>query len=113
MKKPNTLQAKLARSLDAANARGATTSTPAPAPAIPQALTPAPGPRRAAQDLKRCVALQPADLDKLGQVLDFMAARGHRLNFSKAVQLAIRAAVVNDGLLDALAEIRAGDGRRW
>lgn len=111
MKKPNTLQAKLARSLDAANARGAQTST---APAIPQALTPAPGsgPRRA-QDLKRCVALQPADLDKLGQVLDFMAARGHRLNFSKAVQLAIRAAVVNDGLLDALAEIRAGDGRRW
>ena len=111
MKKPNTLQAKLARSLDAANARGAGTSSTAPV--IPQALTPAPGPRRAAQDLKRCVALQPADLDKLGQVLDFMAARGHRLNFSKAVQLAIRAAVVNDGLLDALAEIRAGDGRRW
>ena len=109
MKKPNTLQAKLARSLDAANARGATPST---APAIPQALTPAPGARRP-QDLKRCVALQPADLDKLGQVLDFMAARGHRLNFSKAVQLAIRAAVVNDGLLDALAETRAGDGRRW
>lgn len=110
MKKPNTLQAKLARSLDAANARGAATSTPAPV--IPQALTAAPGARRP-QDLKRCVALQPADLDKLGQLLDFMAARGHRLNFSKAVQLAIRAAVVNDGLLDALAEIRAGDGRRW
>ena len=108
MSKPNTLQAKLARSLDAANARGAQTST---APAIPPALTPAKA--RRSQTIRRCVALQPADLDKLGQVLDFMAARGHRLNFSKAVQLAIRAAVVNDGLLDALAEIRAGDGRRW
>ena len=108
MNKTNTLQAKLARSLDAANARGAATST---APAIPPALTPATA--RRSQTIRRCVALQPADLDKLGQVLDFMAARGHRLNFSKAVQLAIRAAVVNDGLLDALAEIRAGDGRRW
>ena len=108
MNKPNTLQAKLARSLDAANARGAQTST---APAIPPALTPTKA--RRSQTIRRCVALQPADLDKLGQVLDFMAARGHRLNCSKAVQLAIRAAVVNDGLLDALAEIRAGDGRRW
>lgn len=64
-----------------------------------------------ADALKRCVSLQPADLEKIDSITAFMQSRGQRVCFSKAVQLAIRVAVINSGLMDALNEIIAADGR--
>lgn len=66
-----------------------------------------------ADALKRCVSIQPADLEKIDSIIAFMQSRGQRVCFSKAVQLAIRVAVVNSGLLDALNEILAADGRSY
>lgn len=99
----NTLQAKLARSLDRANKQ--------PRPRGKQkALAPLPPEKKCS---KLSVSLFSGDLSRLEEVRSYMAERGHRISTSQAVKLALRTCTIGPALEEALQAVRAEDGRRW
>jgi len=103
MTKHNSLQNKLAHSLDKANKKGGK-----------QTLTPSTPDKLAPAERKKSVALQETDLKRIDAILDYMKAQGYRLNLSKAIQLALRTCPLSPELTKALAAIRAEDGRgKW
>lgn len=103
MTKHTALQDKLARSLDAANAKDKAHPTP-----------PAPAPTQAARKCtKLSVSLFSGDLEALDGIREFMATRGHRISTSQAVKLALRTAALSPELEAMLEAIRSEDGRRW
>ena len=104
MTKGKTLQDKLARSLDQANQREAKKKPAA------QATAPLPAERRCK---KLSVSLFSGDVARLHGILDYMAARGHRLSTSQAVKLALRTAPLTPDMETALDAIRSEDGRKW
>jgi len=102
MTKQNTLQARLARSLDQMNKREAKTHNTTPV-ALP------------AGDDRKCkklsISLFKTDLAKLDGIRSFMEASGQRISTSQAVKLALRTAPLSTDLAEALTAIRAEDGR--
>lgn len=102
MTKQHTLQARLARSLDQMNKRESKTHAAAPA-ALP------------AGDDRKCkklsISLFKTDIAKLDGIRSFMEANGQRISISQAVKLALRTAPLSNELIDALAAIKAEDGR--
>lgn len=102
MTKQNTLQARLARSLDKMNKRESKTHTAAPAP------LPVVGNRKCQ---KLSISLFQTDMAKLEGIRSFMESTGQRISISQAVKLALRTAPLSKDLVDALAAIRAEDGR--
>jgi hypothetical protein len=102
MTKGDTLQNRLARSLDQANVREKKAHRQAPAPL--------PAERRCS---KLSISLFSGDVARLDAIRDFMAARGHRLSTSQAVKLALRTAALTADMDAALAAIRSEDGRKW
>jgi hypothetical protein len=101
-KHANTLQAKLALSLDQANTRDAKRAPAAPAPIATD--------RKCS---KLSISLFETDLERLGSIRAYMATRGEMISTSQAVKLALRTAPLADDLLTALSAIRAEDGRKW
>lgn len=108
MTKGDTLQARLARSLDQANRNegkgGAKVGRQSPAPAP----LPAGG-----KCTKLSVSLFETDLRRLDAIGAYMAERGHRLSTSHLVKLALRTAPLSEELVTALDQTRAEDGRKW
>lgn len=102
MTKQNTLQARLARSLDQMNKRESKSHTAAPAP------LPVGGDRKCQ---KLSISLFKTDMAKLDGIRSFMEANGQRISISQAVKLALRTAPLSNELVEALAAIRAEDGR--
>lgn len=102
MTKQNTLQARLARSLDQMNKREAKTHNTAPV-ALPS------GDNRKCKKLS--ISLFKTDLAKLDGIRSFMEASGQRVSTSQAVKLALRTAPLSTDLAEALTAIRAEDGR--
>jgi hypothetical protein len=98
----NTLQAKLARSLDTANTKARNKAAPVPAPL--------PADRRCT---KISVSLFDGDIRRLETIQDYMRGRGERISTSQAVKLALRTAPLSDALQDALKAVKAEDGRKW
>ena len=127
-----TLQNKLARSLDQANAKN-TADTQAAEAELDKARreylakvkplqdklgkAPAPAdvaPLQGIRCTKLSVSLFAGDMARLDAIRDYMAARGVRLSTSQAVKLALRTAPLSEALAEALDAIRAEDGRgRW
>jgi hypothetical protein len=106
MTKGQTLQTRLAKSLDKANTRHAKSAkTPPPAPAAPQAAD--------RKCKKLSVSLFDTDLTHLQAIRAYMAQRGEMISTSQAVKLALRTAPLSDELLDALQACRQEDGRKW
>ena len=96
------LQARLARSLDRANSREAKTPTQA------RTIVPAaPGGKGA----KLSISLFASDLARLDAIRSYMAARGQRISTSQAVKLALRTAPLSTKLTAALDAVRKEDGR--
>jgi len=102
MTKTNTLQARLARSLDQMNKTESKTHKAAPA-AMPPADT------RKCQKLS--ISLFQTDMAKLDGIRSFMESNGKRISTSQAIKLALRTAPLSTELLEALAAIQAEDGR--
>ncbi len=102
MTKQNTLQARLARSLDQMNKRESKTHTAEPA-ALPV------GDDRKCKKLS--ISLFKTDMAKLDGIRSFMETSGQRISISQAVKLALRTAPLSNDLTEALAAIRAEDGR--
>jgi hypothetical protein len=100
-KHTNTLQEKLALSLDLANTRD-TKRTPAP-------MAPITAERKCS---KISISLFETDLERLGSIRAYMASRGEMISTSQAVKLALRTAPLAEDLLTALNAIRAEDGRK-
>ena len=100
----NTIQTRLARSLDKANTKAAKAPTKAAPPA-------------AAAEERRCkklsVSLFDTDVKRLKAIQAYMAQRGEMLSTSQAVKLALRCAPLSDDLSAALDAVRLEDGRRW
>ena len=104
MTKPDTLQARLARSLDKANKRQAK--------ARPQARA-IPMPAAGRKCTKISISLFETDLARLNELRSYMAARGQMISTSQAVKLALRTAPLSDNLIEALSAAKAEDGRKW
>lgn len=102
MTKKNTLQDRLARSLDQMNKREAKAPTASPAALPPVA-------ERKCKKLS--ISLFQTDIAKLDGIRSFMEANGQRISTSQAVKLALRTAPLSKDLADAMAAIRAEDGR--
>lgn len=102
MTKKNTLQDRLARSLDQMNKREAK----APA-ASPSSLPPVV--ERKCKKLS--ISLFQTDIARLDGIRSFMEANGQRISTSQAVKLALRTAPLSNDLAEAMAAIRAEDGR--
>lgn len=102
MAKAQTLQQRLALSLDQAN-RSAKTARPA-APVVNQAE---------ARCTKISISLFSGDVERLDAIRDYMAAQGVRISTSQAVKLALRTAELSPDMIAALDAIRAEDGRKW
>ena len=102
MTKQNTLQARLARSLDQMNKRESKTHGAA-AVVLPV------GEDRKCKKLS--ISLFKTDMAKLDGIRSFMEANGQRISISQAVKLALRTAPLSNELVEALAAIRAEDGR--
>jgi len=100
--KKNTLQDRLARSLDQMNKREAKTQTIATADLPPVA-------ERKCKKLS--ISLFQTDLARLDGIRSFMEANGQRISTSQAVKLALRTAPLSTDLAEAMAAIRAEDGR--
>jgi hypothetical protein len=100
------LQARLARSLDQANARDAKAHRQAPAPA------PVPAERRCK---KLSVSLFDADLKRLQEVSEAMIQDGFFPSPSLIIKLALRTAPLDDLALmrETFQKIKAEDGRKW
>ena len=104
-----TLQARLAKSLDSANKRQA--RTPAPKPATRSATRHAPRPTAGGNCSKLSISLFAADLERLEAIRAYLAGKGERISASQAVKLALRTAPLSAGMAVALAAIKAEDGR--
>ena len=102
MTKQNTLQARLARSLDQMNKRETKSHTAAPT-ALPV------GDDRKCKKLS--ISLFKTDMVKLDGIRSFMETNGQRISISQAVKLALRTAPLSNDLVAAQAAIRAEDGR--
>lgn len=100
--KKNTLQDRLARSLDQMNKREAKNQTTATADLPPVA-------ERKCKKLS--ISLFQTDLARLDGIRSFMEANGQRISTSQAVKLALRTAPLSNDLVEAMAAIRAEDGR--
>jgi hypothetical protein len=102
MTKQNTLQDRLARSLDKMNKREEKTTRPAAA--VQQG-----------GDNQKCkkisISLFQTDLAKLDGIRSFMETNGQRISASQAIKLALRTAPHSNELVKALAAIQAEDGR--
>ena len=103
-KRSTTLQDRLARSLDQANAREKKAHRQAPP--IP---APLPAERKCT---KLSVSLFAGDLARLDAIRDYMTIRGHRISTSQAIKLALRTAALSPDLDKALDAIRSEDGRK-
>lgn len=97
------LQARLARSLDQANKREVKTRTIRARPIVPAT----PGGKCA----KLSISLFASDLAKLDAIRSYMTARGQRISTSQAVKLALRTVPLSAELTAALNAIRKEDGR--
>ncbi len=73
----------------------------------PAALPPAAAPKCK----KTAVSLFQTDLEKIKAIRDFMQAHGHFVNTSQAIKLALRLVPLSPALLEAVAELKADDGR--
>jgi len=102
MTKKNTLQDRLARSLDQMNKREA--KAPAASPAALPPVT-----ERKCKKLS--ISLFQTDIARLDGIRSFMEANGQRISTSQAVKLALRTAPLSNDLAEAMAAIRAEDGR--
>lgn len=102
MTKKNTLQDRLARSLDQMNKREAK------APAASPATLPPVSERKCK---KLSISLFQTDIARLDGIRSFMEANGQRISTSQAVKLALRTAPLSNDLAEAMAAIRAEDGR--
>lgn len=102
MTKQNTLQDRLARSLDKMNMREA--KAPAAAAAIPQG-----GDRQNCKKIS--ISLFQTDMAKLDGIRSFMQTHGRHITASQAIKLALRTAPLSNDLLKAAAGIQAEDGR--
>ena len=103
MTKGDTLQTRLARSLDQANVREKKAHL--------QCFAPFAAERRCS---KLSISLFSGDLARLDAIRDTMAAAGVRLSTSQAVKLALRTAPLDAAAMrQALDAIRAEDGRKW
>lgn len=102
MTKKNTLQDRLARSLDQMNKREAK------APAASPAALPPVAERKCR---KISISLFQTDIAKLDGIRSFMEANGQRISTSQAVKLALRTAPLSKDLAEAMAAVRAEDGR--
>lgn len=100
--KKNTLQDRLARSLDQMNKREAK------APAASQAAL---SPVAERKCKKFSISLFQTDIAKLDGIRSFMEANGQRISISQAVKLALRTAPLSKDLAEAMAAVRAEDGR--
>lgn len=100
--KKNTLQDKLARSLDQMNKREAK------APAANTATLPPVTERKCK---KLSISLFQTDMAKLEGIRSFMEANGQRISISQAIKLALRTAPLAQDLVTAMAAILAEDGR--
>jgi hypothetical protein len=100
------LQARLARSLDLANARDAKAHRQAPAPA------PVPAERRCK---KISVSLFESDLKRLHDVSEVMIQNDFYPSPSLIIKLALRTAPLTDMALmrETFHRIQAEDGRKW
>jgi len=102
MTKKNTLQDRLARSLDQMNKREA--KAPVASPATLPPVT-----ERKCKKLS--ISLFQTDIARLDGIRSFMEANGQRISTSQAVKLALRTAPLSNDLAEAMAAIRAEDGR--
>lgn len=102
MTKKNTLQDRLARSLDQMNKREAK------APAVSPAALPPVTERKCR---KISISLFQTDIARLDGIRSFMEANGQRISTSQAVKLALRTAPLSKDLAEAMAAVRAEDGR--
>lgn len=102
MTKKNTLQDRLARSLDQMNKREAKAPTASPAALPPVAER---------KCRKISISLFQTDIAKLDGIRSFMEANGQRISTSQAVKLALRTAPLSKDLAEAMAAVRAEDGR--
>ena len=107
--KQETLQARLARSLDSANRRQA--RTPEPKPTARTAPRPAPRSPAGGKCSKLSISLFDGDMARLEAIRAYLAARGARVSTSQAVKLALRTAPLSANLAAALDAIKAEDGR--
>lgn len=101
----NTLQARLARSLDKANTKEAKAK-----PKAKKAPATIPTERRCK---KLSISLFDTDLQRLDAIRSYMAQRGEMISTSQAVKLALRCAPLSDALAKALDAVRSEDGRKW
>jgi len=114
----STLQDKLARSLDQANAREKKAHRQAPPLRGPAGPAPLPAdvadrwPNRENKK-KLSISLFSGDLARLAAIMDYMEQRGHRLSTSQAIKLALRTAALTPDMDKALDAIRSEDGRKW
>lgn len=100
--KKNTLQDKLARSLDQMNKREAKAPTASIAALPPVA-------ERKCKKLS--ISLFQTDIAKLEGIRSFMETNGQRITTSQAVKLALRTAPLSHDLVDSMSAIKAEDGR--
>lgn len=100
--KKHTLQDRLARSLDQMNKREAKTQNTATADLPPVA---------ARKCTKKSISLFQTDLARLDGIRSFMETNGQRISTSQAVKLALRTAPLSNDLVEAMAAIKAEDGR--
>lgn len=100
--KKNTLQDRLARSLDQMNKREARAQTTATADLPPVA-------ERKCKKLS--ISLFQTDLARLDGIRSFMETNGQRITTSQAIKLALRTAPLSTDLVEAMAAIKAEDGR--
>lgn len=102
MTKKNTLQDRLARSLDQMNKREA--KAPATSPAALPPVT-----ERKCRKIS--ISLFQTDIARLDGIRSFMEANGQRISISQAVKLALRTAPLSKDLAEAMTAVRAEDGR--
>jgi len=102
MTKKNTLQDRLARSLDQMNKREAKAPSVSPA-SLPPVID--------RKCKKLSISLFQTDIAKLDGIRSFMEATGQRISISQAIKLALRTAPLSKDLAEAMAAIRAEDGR--
>lgn len=105
MTKGDTLQARLALSLDQANKKETKAHRQAPAPAAPLTAD--------RKCTKLSVSLFDGDVKRLDAIRGYMAQHGLMISTSQAIKLALRTAPLSDALTDALDQVKAEDGRKW
>ena len=102
--KSSTLQQKLARSLDQANAKDKR-------PARPRSLVPAPTEKRCK---KISISLFDTDLQRLKAIRAYITAEtGEAISTSQVIKLALRTAPLSPALAQALEQAAGEDGRKW